>query len=153
MVEAAGIGARLIDLCAGEKCPRVRRWFADRLAKLSSKDSYDDIVESLLGLLGRSPDQKQDVSEVTAKPVAAKPNAIAYAWYETTGENAAKAKAFIRPSTQHDGWFSFENSFGEEIHGTKEEIATKFATFDKSLMLKRYVRMQHSTVDPAFNLG
>ena len=88
------------------------------------------------------------------KPEAARPNAIAYAWYETTGENAAKAKAFIRPSTQHDGWFSFENSFGEEIHGTKEEIATKFAAFDKSpLMLKRYVRMQHFTSDPAFNLG
>jgi TIR domain len=242
--------------------------FADRLAKVSSKDSYDDIVESLLGLLGRSPDQKQDVSEVTleafyfnhdpdrqtfrcrsvsempakyvddtgadgsvmrseleppllivrgidvkaveelrwkptglrfkdvktgdeklfpgqlhdtvepdtlkfafhggdaksetnltpqapvtAKPVAAKPNAIAYAWYETKGENAVKAKAFIRPSTQHDGWFSFENSFGEELHGTKEEIAMKFAAFDKSLTLKHYVRMQHSTSDAAFNLG
>ena len=89
----------------------------------------------------------------TPATVAAKPNAIAYAWYETTGENAAKAKAFIRPSTQRDGWFSFENSFGEEIHGTKEEIATKFAAFDKSLTLKHYVRMQHSTSDPAFNLG
>ncbi len=242
--------------------------FADRLAKISSKDSYGEIVESLLGLLGRSPDQKQDVSEVTleafyfnhnpdrqtfscrsvlempakyvdhsgadgsvmrseleplllmiagidvkavealgwkptslrftdaktgqekvfsgqlrdtvepdtlkfaihggdaksetkptpqtpvtATPIAAKPNAIAYAWYETKGENAAKAKAFIRPSTQHDGWFSFENSFGEEIHGTKENIAMKFTAFDKSLILKSYVRMQHSTSDPAFNLG
>jgi hypothetical protein len=259
--------------------------FADRLAKVSSKDSYGDIVETLLGLLGRSipprsraagdtasvltqPDQKQDVSEitleafyfnhdpdiqtfacqsvsempgkyvddtsadgsvmrseleppllmvrgidvkaveslewkptglrfkdaktgeekvfsgqlrdtvepdtlkfdihggdaksgtkpspqtpVTAEPVAAKPNAIAYAWYETTGENAAKAKAFIRPSTQHDGWFSFENSLGEEMHGTKEEIAMKFAAFDKSLVLKHYVRMQHSTSDPAFKVS
>ena len=259
--------------------------FADRLAKISSKDSYEEIVESLLGLLGRStpprsrmvgskdsvltePDQKQDVNEVTleafyfnhdpdsqafacwsisevpakyvddtgadgsvmrseleppllmvrgidvkavealrwkptglrfkdaktgeekvfsgqlrdtvepdtlkfaihggnaksetkptpqtpvtAKPAAAKPNAIAYAWYETKGENAAKAKAFIRPSTQHDGWFSFENSFGEEMHGTKEEIAVKLTTFDKSLMLKHYVRMQHFTSDPAFKLG
>jgi pyrimidine deaminase RibD-like protein len=90
---------------------------------------------------------------VTAEPVAAKPNAIAYAWYETTGENAAKAKAFIRPSTRHDGWFSFENSFGEEMHGTKEEVAMKFAAFDKSLVLKHYVRMQHSTSDPAFKLN
>lgn len=90
---------------------------------------------------------------VNTKPVAAKPNAIAYAWYETTGENAARAKAFIRPSPQRDGWFSFENSFGEEIHGTKEEIALKFAAFDKSLVLKRYVRMQHSTSDPAFKLA
>ena len=29
----------------------------------------------------------------------------------------------------------------------------KFAAFDKSLMLKRYVRMQHFSSDPAFNLG
>jgi pyrimidine deaminase RibD-like protein len=259
--------------------------FADRLAKISSKDSYDDIVESLLGLLGRSkpqksgatggaasvrsePDQKQDVREITleafyinhgpdrqafacqsvsvipgryvdhtsadgkimrseieppavlvkgvdvnaietlgweptglrfkdaktgeekvfsgqlrdtvepdalkfaihggdaksgtkpmpqtplvAEAVKAKPNAIAYAWYETKGENATKAKAFIRPSAQQDGWFTFENSFGEEIHGTKEEIALRFAAFDRSLSLKHYVRMQHTTSDPAFNLG
>jgi hypothetical protein len=129
--------------------------FADRLAKVSSKDSYEDIVESLLALLGRptpsavrSPTPSHGVGQVQSKP-----NAIAYAWYETTGENAAKAKAFIRPSTQHDGWFSFENSFGEEIHGTKEEIAMKFAAFDKSLVLKHYVRMQHTASDPAFNLG
>jgi len=90
---------------------------------------------------------------LVAEAVKAKPNAIAYAWYETKGENATKAKAFIRPSPQQDGWFTFENSFGEEIHGTKEEIAMRFAAFDRSLSLKHYVRMQHTTSDPAFNLG
>jgi hypothetical protein len=90
---------------------------------------------------------------VTAKPVAAKPNAIAYAWYEATGENSTKAKAFIRPSTQQEGWFTFENSFGEEIHGTKEDVAIRFSAFDRSLILKHYVRMQHTTSDPAFNLS
>ena len=64
---------------------------------------------------------------VVAEPAQAKPNAIAYAWYETTGKDAVKAKAFIRPSLQRDGWFTFENSFGEEAHGTKEEMATRFA--------------------------
>jgi hypothetical protein len=29
----------------------------------------------------------------------------------------------------------------------------KFAAFDKSLVLKHYVRMQHSTSDPAFKLS
>jgi hypothetical protein len=129
--------------------------FADRLAKVSSKDSYEDIVESLLALLGRpTPSAVRSATPSHGVGQAqSKPNAIAYAWYETTGENAAKAKAFIRPSTQHDGWFSFENSFGEEIHKTKEEIVMKFAAFDKSLVLKHYVRMQHTASNPAFNLG
>jgi hypothetical protein len=128
--------------------------FADRLAKVSSKDSYEDIVESLLALLGRpTPSAVSATPSHGAGQAQSKPNAIAYAWYETTGGDAAKAKAFIRPSTQHDGWFSLENSFGEEIHGTKEEIAMKFAAFDKSLVLKHYVRMQHSTSDPAFKLS
>ncbi len=131
--------------------------FADRLAKISSKDSYEDIVESLLALLGRSKPQKADVANgtvlVVTEPAQAKPNAIAYAWYETTGENAAKAKAFIRPSTKQDGWFTFENSFGEEAHGTKEEIAMRFAAFDRSLRLKHYLLMQHTSSDPAFRLN
>jgi pyrimidine deaminase RibD-like protein len=88
-----------------------------------------------------------------AEPLQAKPNAIAYAWYETTGETALKAKAFIRPSTEQEGWFTFENSFGEEQHGTKEEIALRFASFDKGLTLKHYIRMQHASSDPAFALG
>jgi hypothetical protein len=88
-----------------------------------------------------------------AEPLQAKPNSIAYAWYETTGETALKAKAFIRPSTEQEGWFTFENSFGEEQHGTKEEIALRFASFDKGLTLKHYIRMQHASSDPAFALG
>jgi TIR domain len=131
--------------------------FADRLAKISSKDSYEDIVESLLGLLGRSKPQQSDVAKrtvsVSIELAQAKPNAVAYAWYETTGENSAKAKAFIRPSTKQDGWFTFENSLGEEAHGTKEEIAMRFSGFDRSLKLKRYILMQHTSSDPAFNLS
>lgn len=258
--------------------------FADRLAKISSKDGYEDIVESLLGLLGRSkpqksgmpsgtvsdvtkPDPKREVTEITleafyinhvpdrqtfecravsklpgkyvddtsadgtimrseikppalvvvgidvgavkalewspnrlvlkdaktgeprafsgqvrdtpeadtlefdihsdgsagSKPMQrapavaeseqTKPNAIAYAWYETTGKDAVKAKAFVRPSLGRDGWYTFENSFGEEEHGTKEEIAMKFAAFDKRLRLKHYLRMQHASSDPTFTLG
>jgi hypothetical protein len=131
--------------------------FADRLAKISSKDSYEDIVESLLALLGRPKPQEAHVTNGTVslvtEPAQAKPNAIAYAWYETTGKDAGKAKAFIRPSLKQDGWYSFENSFGEEAHGTKENIATKFAAFDANLRLKHYLRMQHASSDPIFTLG
>jgi hypothetical protein len=77
---------------------------ADRLAKILSKDSYEDIVESLLALLGRSKPQQADVGgttvSVATEPAEPKPNAIAYAWYETTGEDATKAKAFHSPFDQ-----------------------------------------------------
>ena len=123
---------------------------------MSSKDTYEDIVESLIALLGRSKPEEADAGNTTVAVTESaqdKPNAIAYAWYETTGENAAKAKAFIRPSTKQDGWYTFENSFGEEAHGTKEGIATRFAAFDRSVRLKHYIRMQHSSSDPAFVLA
>jgi len=124
--------------------------FADRFAKLSSTDSYADIVASLLSMLGRPGTQEQ--VKVNVAQLAPKPDAVAYAHYETKGENAARAESYVRPSTQKEGWFTFENSFGEEEHGTKEEIAQRFAAFDKSLTLKHYVRMRHGSSDPAFNL-
>jgi len=131
--------------------------FADRLAKISSKDSYDEIVESLLGLLGRPKPEKTNVSEAKvsggSEPAQPKPNAVAYAWYELPGEEGPKAKAFIRPSTRRDGLFTFENSFGEQAEGTKEEIAVRFSAFDKSIRLKHYVRMQHASSDPVFSLN
>jgi len=45
--------------------------FADRLAKISSKDSYDDIVESLLGLLGRLKPQTTEAADGTDSVVTA----------------------------------------------------------------------------------
>ena len=99
---------------------------------------------------GRKPMQQ---APAVAEPAQTKPNAIAYAWYETTGKDAVKAKAFVRPSIQREGWFTFENSFGEEQHGTKEEIALRLATFDRSLRLKHYIRTHDMSSDPAFKLG
>jgi hypothetical protein len=91
------------------------------------------------------------VTPAVKNPTQVKPNAVAYAWYETTGENAVKAKAFIRPSIEQDWRFTFENSLGEQENGTKED-SRRFATFDRSLRLKRYIRMQHASADPAFSL-
>lgn len=50
--------------------------FADRLAKISSKDSYEDIVESLLNLVGRSKPQTATMSMAPLPnvPEPAKPN-------------------------------------------------------------------------------
>jgi len=130
--------------------------FADRLAKRSSTDSYEEIVDSLLSLLGRLEQPKSSAVDrspsVAAISQKEKPNAIAYAWYETKGDGARKAKAFIRPSTHQDGCFTFEDSFGQEEHGPKEAIAAKFFTFDRGLKAKGYTLMQHASSDPAFSL-
>jgi len=121
--------------------------FAGRLAKLTSSDSYADIVESLLAKLGRTnPQQRSEArSEITVAemPGELKPNAVAFAHYETKGPNALRAEAYVRPSTQREGWYTFENSLGEKQHGTMEQIALRFVGFDRSLTIKGYVRMRH----------
>jgi len=132
--------------------------FADRLAKILSTDNYADIVESLLAMLGRASTQKCDEANAGTTrgsgPKQPKPNAIASARYESTGANALKVEAYVRPSTQRNGWFTFENSLGDEEHGTKEEIAQRFAAFDKSLTMKGYIRMNRGNFsgDRAFDL-
>jgi hypothetical protein len=134
--------------------------FADRLAKISSSDSYADIVASLLALLGHTERAKTSgqaaVDNGTRKLTERKqkPNAIAHARYETKGENTLRADAYVRPSTNKDGWYMFENSFGEEEHGTREDIAMRFTTFDKGLIMKGYIRMNYANLsgDRAFDL-
>jgi hypothetical protein len=98
-----------------------------------------------------APHQEQKGEPRQAKP---KQNAIAFARYENAGENALKAEAYVRPSNDRDGWFTFENSFGEEEHGTMEVIAMRFAAFDKSLTIKGYIRKNwaNSSGSQAFNL-
>ncbi|MBZ5506930.1 MAG: toll/interleukin-1 receptor domain-containing protein [Acidobacteriia bacterium] len=132
---------------------------ADRLAKISANESYADIVNSLLGMLGRSQPlgEQIELSATTpgqAKSSLLKPNPVAYARYETNGENALSAESYVRPSQEKIGWFTFDNSFGEEQHGTREEISMRFALFDKSLTIKGYIRKQYgnSSGDLAFSL-
>jgi hypothetical protein len=136
---------RFIDAKTGEE-----NLFSGQLRDMLEPDT---MKFAIYGGDAKSGTKPMSQTPLVAEAVKAKPNAIAYAWYETKGENATKAKAFIRPSPQQDGWFTFENSFGEEIHGTKEEIAIRLAAFDRSLLLKHYVRMQHFTADAAFKLG
>jgi hypothetical protein len=131
--------------------------FADRLAKISSTDSYADIVQSLLRMLGRSSSEKEldrSIRSTSArKSGGVKPNAVAYALYETKGGNALRAEAYVRPSGRGDGYFTFESSFGEEEHGTMEQIAQRFIAFDRNLTMKGFIRMQHgNSGDRAFNL-
>jgi hypothetical protein len=130
--------------------------FADRLAKISSTDSYGAIVKSLLAMLGRP--GENETPDTVAFPTASgestepKPNAVAFARYETTGENAQRAAAYVRPSSRQLGWFSFESSLGDLEHGERDKIALRFVAFDRSLTTKGYIRTHYGAGDPYFAL-
>ena len=132
--------------------------FADRIAKISATHSYPDIVKSLRAMLGRSASLTGQIrpssTSAALKPSLPRPNPIAYAWYETQGESALKAQSYVRESPANRGRFTYDNSFGHEQLGTKEEIAMLFAGFDKSLTVKGYIRKHWANLsgDPIFNL-
>jgi TIR domain len=71
--------------------------FADRLAKILSTDSHGEIVEGMLGLLGRSKPQESDAGNITGsvatKQVQIESETAAYA-PGTTGGSAPGANAF-----------------------------------------------------------
>jgi hypothetical protein len=83
-----------------------------------------------------------------------KSEAIAYAWYETTGPDAQKMQLYIRRSPTTEGWFTFENSLGEEHHGTREDIAARYVLSDRQLTMSGFKRMNTSngSGDRAFDL-
>jgi hypothetical protein len=78
--------------------------FADRLAKISSTDSYGDIVESLLEMLGRSKSQESHIANGTLQsvpePMQAKAKASADASTGSTGENPPRVDAFAEDLEQ-----------------------------------------------------
>lgn len=76
----------------------------------------------------------------------------AYALYVATGPNAVKVNAFVRPSTRKEGWYLFENSLGENEHGTKSKIAKLYVNFDMTLTQKGYKRTNSFNSDPIFKL-
>lgn len=112
------------------------------------------LLGSLLSLLGRPRDDKAaSPAKALSGRAGPRPNAIAYALYETTGPNAEKASAYIRPSSDKPGWFSFENSFGDFESGTAASIALKFISFDRNLTSKGYIRTHYTPgSDPRFIL-
>jgi hypothetical protein len=138
--------------------------FADRLAMDSSKHTNADIVESLLTMLDRRNPQERPVTVSKAAAMRgqgqAQPNMVAYAFYETKGENAKQAKIYVRLCASIDGWLAFENSYDDELYGRSEhvgpseEIAQRFVDADRSLRIKGYVRMNYANLSggKAFDL-
>jgi hypothetical protein len=77
---------------------------------------------------------------------------VAYAKYESKGENVQRAEAYVRPSAHKEGWFTFENSFDEDDHGTKSKIVKRFIDFDRSLTMRGFVRVNAFCADKDFSL-
>lgn len=130
--------------------------FADRLAKNSVTDSYDDIVRSLLGMLGRSVTSSEPAPAISPKPAAPespKPNALVHARYDAKGKATPWLHAYIRPVPGAPGQFTFENSEGDSQQGDQEEVALHFFKYDRALKAKGYTRMEFGNLsgDRAFD--
>jgi hypothetical protein len=99
----------------------------------------------------RIPTQAQAPSPA---PPLKKSEAIAHAWYETTGANAQKVQVYIRRSPTTEGWFTFENSLGEEHHASREDIAARYVLSDRQLTMSGFKRMNagNGSGDRAFDL-
>ena len=130
--------------------------FADRLAKNSIADSYADIVDSLLEMLGRSVSPAESASAISPKPTVPagpKPNALVHARYDAKGKDTPWLHAYIRPVPNVPGQFTFENSDGELKQGDQEEVALDFFKYDRALKAKGYTRMEFGNLsgDRAFD--
>jgi hypothetical protein len=71
---------------------------------------------------------------------------VAYAKYETTGENAVKAETYVRPSEEHPGSFFYEDSFGANRLESEELAAQSFFTTDRKLIQSGYIRMNYANL-------
>ena len=131
---------------------------AQRLAKSSADDCNDDIVNSVLLMLGRPKIATQPPATSTSPavvwPGGKKSVAIAHAAYETTGPGATRVALYVRRSPNGQDRFTFEDAAGEEHEGTRQDIAIKYALADKTLTLSGYQRRTVSGGGefPEFNL-
>ncbi len=128
--------------------------FADRLAKISSSDDYNSIVSALLKMLDRSapaPSINPPLHDPQVPKSRKRSEALAYAIYELKG-SSSRVAIYVR-GTEHEGTFVLENSQAEDEFGTKQEIALRFASLNKSLLVNGYVRMNYgNSGDTTFDL-
>jgi TIR domain len=133
---------------------------ADRLAKISSTDSYDDIVASLLGMLGKTvkppataPTPQTAAPSSTTKVSGPKGEVLSYANYE--GKDGMRVHLYVRKSAHDSNLFVIENADEQEHVGPLEEIAIQYTVADRKLTMNGYKRMGFfgNGQYPQFNLG
>lgn len=81
-----------------------------------------------------------------AAPSKATGNTVAHARYETKGPGAVRANMLVRESGKDDGWYHYEDSFGENHRESEEDVAKRFLLKDRELIRKGYVRMEYGNL-------
>jgi hypothetical protein len=116
--------------------------------------SSEDIPAERISKLESGGEPQEPKTPTPAKAPLKKSEAIAYALYETTGPDAQKVQVYIRRSPTTEGLFTFENSLGEERHGTREDIAARYVLSDRQLTMSGFKRMNtgNGSGDRAFDL-
>jgi hypothetical protein len=121
---------------------------AQRRAKSSVDDSNEEIVYGVLSMLGRArsapPTSVPNASTAVDWPGGKKTSAVAYASYEIGGLKPEKIELYIRRSPSGGDRFVFESTPGDELEGTRQEIATKYAMVDRNLRMSGYQRRNFS---------
>jgi hypothetical protein len=127
--------------------------FADRLAMISSADSHDDIVKSLLNILGRPQmDPQANAASSGDRYSGKKGEVISAADYD--GRNGNRVNLYVRKSLSGDGAYVLEEGDGSEQEGDIQDIALKYVMADRKLTMNGYKRMgfHGSSQYPQFNL-
>jgi hypothetical protein len=125
---------------------------AGRLAKVSTNDSYQNIADSLLKMLGR-PVRARTASAISAPAAgtATKGEVVGYAWYE--GSDGQRVQLYVRKSAGASDRFTFEDAHGEHLEGALADIAIKYALADKNLTMSGFKRTNvFGGSYPEFNL-
>jgi hypothetical protein len=124
--------------------------FANRLAKDSSRDSYEDIRDNLLRLLDRP------VANHPATPAPQQPSqegeTVAFVIYYAP--NGERPTMYVRKAAKRDDWFILHNVDGTIEEGGKPDIAIKYTMANKRLTMGGYKQQNVSggSAHPEFNL-
>lgn len=125
---------------------------ADRIAKITDTDSYDDIVAALKKLLGKEETHKSTSPSTKPDPPVTIGETISYAKYY--GPDGKRISLFVRASGSNGDLFVFEDADGKLEQGSIEEIAMKYLFADRKLTMNGYKRdgFLGSGKYPQFNL-
>ncbi|SFS15447.1 TIR domain-containing protein [Granulicella pectinivorans] len=135
--------------------------FSLRLAKGTTRDSYQGIVESLKQLLNKTSTEGAEAPSATTQYPKREHigPAAADAHYEMVGKAEPLVKFIVRTIIDGSGDYGLETWVGTPLElsatfrGTREEVALKFVIADKDMQLKGYSRRGHFVGDRAFSLS
>jgi hypothetical protein len=126
---------------------------ADRLAMISATESHDDIVKSLLAILGKARKEPPTSAATSGNSSSGKKGEmISAANYD--GPNGNRVNLFVRKSLKNEDTCVLEDADGFVQEGPLQDIALKYVTADRKLTMNGYKRMgfHGSGQYPQFNL-